>query len=116
MTKRLPQTKIGASLTGNQVETDLALAHLYAVSGKRDEARQIVKAIEQEKHRFANFYRGLALVYAALGEDEKTFKLLGKSYKMREESLMNIKVDPKLERLYSDSRFIELLRKIGVGK
>ena len=103
-------------LTGNRVETDLALAHLYAVSGKGDEARQIVKDIEQGKHRFANFYRGLALVYAALGEDDMSFKLLGKSYKMREESLMNIKVDPKLERLYPDSRFIELLGKIGVEK
>ena len=103
-------------LTGNRVEADLALAHLYAVSGKPEEAREIVKAIELEKLGFANLYRGQALVYAALGEDEMTFKLLGKSYKMREESLMNIKVDPKFERFCSDPRFIKLLKKIGVEK
>ena len=103
-------------LNGNQVETDIALAHLQAVSGKPDEARKIVTAIEQKKHRFANFYRGLALVYAALDEDETTFKLLGKSYKIREESLMNIMVDPKLEKFFDDPRFIELLRKIGIEK
>ncbi len=114
--KAIAANQSWGKLTGNQIETELALAYLHAVSGNRDEARQIVDAIEQEKAKFANYYRGLALVYAALGDDDMTFKLLEKSYKMREESLLNLKVDPKLERLHPDSRFIALLRKIGVEK
>ncbi len=102
-------------LTGNQLETDICLAQLYAAAGKREEATVLVKAVEEKKQTFGNFYRALALVYAALGEDEKTFELLDKSYNRREESLLNLKVDPKLERLRSDSRFIALLKKIGVA-
>jgi serine/threonine protein kinase/Flp pilus assembly protein TadD len=102
------------NLTGNRIDTNISLAQLYAVSGKREEAKQLVKVLEKENHTVSNVYRGLALVYAALGEDDTTFELLEKSYNMREESLLNLKVDPKMERLASDPRFIALLRKIGV--
>jgi serine/threonine-protein kinase len=104
------------NLTGNQIDTNISLAQLYAVSGNPEEAKQLVKAVEEEKHTVSNVNRGLALVYAALGEDDTTFKLLEKSYNMREEALLNLKVDPKLDRLASDPRFIALLKKIGVEK
>ena len=103
------------NLTGNQVETDFALAQIYAVSGKQEDAKKLVRVVEKEKPAIGNINRGLALVYSALGENDKTFKLLEKSYKMREESLLNLKVDPKFERLHSDPRLIALLKKIGVG-
>jgi TolB-like protein/Flp pilus assembly protein TadD len=112
----IAENRIWGNLTGNQVETNVALAQLYAVSGKPEDAKQLIKVVEKEKHTNGNVYRGLALVYAALGEDDITFKLLGKSYNMREEALLNLKVDPKLDRLRSDSRFIGLLKKIGVGE
>jgi TolB-like protein/Flp pilus assembly protein TadD len=102
------------NLTGNRVDTDISLAQLYAVSGKREDAKQLVKLVEKEKYTVSNVYRGLALVYAALGDDDMTFELLEKSYQMREEALLNLKVDPKMERLASDPRFIALLKKIGV--
>ena len=104
------------NLTGNQVETDFALAQIYAVSGRHKEARKLIKPIEEEEHEIGNIYRGLAMVYVGLGEDDKTFELLEKSYNMREEAILNLKVDPKLERLRSDSRMIVLLKKIGVEK
>lgn len=104
------------NLTGNQIETNFALAQLYAVSGKRSEARKLLSTVEGERKAIGNLYRGLALVYAALGEGDNTFIMLEKSYDMREEALLNIKVDPKLGRFRSDPRFTALLRKIGVEK
>lgn len=102
-------------MTGNTVETNVSLAQLYAVFGKPEEAKRLVEMVEKEKHAVGNVYRGLALVYAALGEDDRTFELLEKSYDLREESLLNLKVDPKLDRLHSDPRFVALLKKMGVG-
>lgn len=103
-------------LTGNSIETDFALAQLYAVSGKHEDARRLIKKVETEKHPVSNVYRGLALIHYALDDDDTTFELLEKSYEMREEALMNLKVDPKMDRLRFDPRFIALLKKMGVEK
>jgi hypothetical protein len=56
----------------------------------------------------------LALVYAALGENDLAFARLEKGYQRREESLLSLKVDPKADRLRSDPRFVALLKKMGV--
>jgi hypothetical protein len=42
------------------------------------------------------------------------FEWLEKSYERREESILSLKVDPKLDPLRKDPRFIALLRKIGI--
>jgi serine/threonine-protein kinase len=104
------------ALTGNQPETTVALAQLYAASGKREDARRIVAEVEADKLLSDNVHRGLALVYAALGENDAAFHWLEKSYEKREESLLNVKVDPKIDGLRSDPRFSALLKKIGVEK
>ena len=102
------------ALTGNQIETTVALAQLYAASGQRAEAKGLVEVVEQDKLIVEQVYRGLALVYAALGEKDIAFEWLEKSYQRREEAILNLKVDPKVDRLRADPRFLALLRKIGV--
>jgi serine/threonine protein kinase/cytochrome c-type biogenesis protein CcmH/NrfG len=104
------------TLTGNKVETTVALAQLYAVSGQKEEAKKLVEVVEKDKLMIDQVYRGLALVYAALGENDIAFKWLEKSYQSHEESLLSLKVDPKADRLRSDLRFIALLKQIGVEK
>lgn len=102
------------ALTKNQLETTVALAQLYAASGRSGKAREIVERVEADELLSDNVHRGLALVYAALGDNDVAFKWLEQSYEKREESMLSLKVDPKVDRLRSDPRFIALLRKIGV--
>ena len=104
------------TLTGNKVETTVALAQLYAASGKREHAKRLIEVLEKDKLVIDQVYRGLALVYAALGENDIAFKWLEKSFERHEESLLSLKVDPKADPLRSDPRFIALLKKIGVEK
>ena len=104
------------ALTGNKVETTVALAQLYAVSGQIEEARKLIEIVEQDKLLVDQVYRGLALVYAALGENDTAFTYLEKSYEWHEEALLSLKVDPKVDSLRSDPRFIALLKKIGIEK
>jgi serine/threonine-protein kinase len=112
----IAENRYWGALTGNQIETTVALAQLYAVSRQREDAKKLVEVVEQDKLMIDQVYRGLALVYAALGENDSAFKWLEESYQRREESLLNLKVDPKADRLRSDPRFIALLRQIGVEK
>jgi serine/threonine-protein kinase len=112
--KAIEENQNWGKLTGNRVEADVSLAQIYAVAGRPDEAKELIKTIEDEDYTIGNIYRGLALVYAAFGDDDLTFELLEKSFELREESILNLKVDPKLERFRFDPRFIKLLVKIGV--
>ena len=48
-----------------------------------------------------------------MGKDQ-AFVWLDKAYEERSSSLTALKVDPELDSLRSDSRFAELLRRIGL--
>jgi serine/threonine protein kinase/Tfp pilus assembly protein PilF len=102
------------ALTRNKVETTVALAQLYAVSGQIEEAKKLIEVLEQDKLVIDQVYRGLALVYAALGENDTAFKCLERSYARHEEAILSLKVDPKVDPLRKDPRFIALLKKIGI--
>ena len=54
-----------------------------------------------------------ATFHAALGEKDKAFAELNKSYENREPLMIVLKVDPRLDPLRSDPRFQELLRRVG---
>jgi tetratricopeptide (TPR) repeat protein len=55
----------------------------------------------------------LATWYAKLGEKDKAFEELNKSYEIREYFLVLLKVDPRFDDLRSDQRFDDLLRRVG---
>ena len=104
------------SLTGNKVEAAITLAQLYAVSGKAEEARKLIEDVKRNRLVAEQIHRGLALVHAALGEIDIAFECLEESYEHHEESILSLKVDPKMDPLRSDPRFLVLLKKIGVEK
>ncbi len=54
-----------------------------------------------------------ATFHSALGEKDKAFAELNKAYEEREFFMILLKVDSRLDPLRDDSRFQELLRKVG---
>jgi TolB-like protein/tetratricopeptide (TPR) repeat protein len=112
----IAENKRWGELTGNKAKTDVALAHIYAAAGRKEDAVEIIEHTAIEKALSGNDYRGVALVYAALGENDKAFEWLDKSYERHEESLCSLKIDPKSDPLRSDSRFNKMLKKINLDK
>jgi serine/threonine-protein kinase len=110
------QNEKWGTLTRNQVETTVARAQLYAVSGQTEEAKKLIDVVEQDQLMIDQVYRGLALVYAALGDNDRAFKCLEHAYERHEEAILSLKVDPKVDPLRSDPRFVALLKKIGIEK
>jgi hypothetical protein len=86
------------------VKTEVSLYQIYAAAGQKKEIKKIISEVETGKLS-ANDNRGVALIYAALGENDKAFYWLDKSYDMHEEALCSLKIDPKLDTLRSDPRF-----------
>ena len=55
-----------------------------------------------------------ATFYVALGDKDKAFAELSKSYENREPSMRSLKVDPLLDPLRDDPRFADLMRRMGL--
>ena len=55
----------------------------------------------------------LAKAYVDLGNKDQAFAELNKAYEIRLSSLCWLKVEPQMDPLRSDPRFVELLRKMG---
>ena len=94
----------------------LVLAYLscaHAAAGNRREAQKLIRELEQMSTRryVAPYY--VAMVYAALGEREQTFRWLAKALEERNDSLVDLKVDPAFAPLHSDPRFQDLLRRMN---
>ncbi|MEK6288658.1 MAG: protein kinase [Acidobacteriota bacterium] len=101
------------ALGGGAVAMIIA-AGSYAGMGKLDEARQGLDkllAIRQQKYMPAYF---IASIYSALGDTDRAFDWLEKAYEEHNGFLVFLKVQQSFDRLHSDPRFNELLRRIGL--
>ena len=97
-------------------ETPIMLAllgHVYAVSGKRDEARKILERLKElSKDTYVDPYF-MAEIHTALGERDQAFAELENAYNQRSSWLVWLKVEPKFDALRSDPRYGELLKRVG---
>ncbi len=90
------------------------LAHAQAASGNRAEALRIVEELKRlPKDKYVPPDE-IAAVFAALRQKETAFEWLEQAYQIRSASLINLKVDPRLDSLRSDQRFSDLVRRIGL--
>jgi len=91
------------------------LGYVYALSGKRKEAEQILRQLKTFSQRQIVFPDCYAVVYAGLGDRDKAFAWLEKAY--REGGLLTgLKVDPRWNNLRSDARFDELMRRVRLAQ
>ncbi|MGB2869190.1 MAG: protein kinase [Bacteroidota bacterium] len=103
-----------AKFVTNPHEVPISLAQLHAAGGKREEALRLLESIHPDRITNGNLMRGVALVFASLGDRDQAFRWFDKSYEQQAESLCSVKVDPKLDSLRGDPRFDALLKKIGL--
>lgn len=101
------------ALSHNSPPMVAALAHLYAVSGRQMEARRLLEILMQRsKQQYVSpFY--IAVVYAGLGERGQAITWLENAYGDRSNSMIFLRVDPDFDGLRAETRFQELLRRLG---
>jgi tetratricopeptide (TPR) repeat protein len=93
-----------------------ALGHMgnaYARMGREAEARAMISELQKHVQSTGVGRYEIALVYAALGEKDEAFAWLEKSFAARDKGLTYLKIDPCLDPLRSDSRFQDLIRRVG---
>jgi tetratricopeptide (TPR) repeat protein len=90
-----------------------ALAHAEALSGNIYEAQKLLdQLIARSKTQYVSaFY--IAIVYVALGKKDLAMNWLDKAFVERANGLVFLKVEPELDPLRSDPRFIALQQKLN---
>jgi serine/threonine protein kinase/tetratricopeptide (TPR) repeat protein len=92
------------------------LVHVYAASGKRDEAMRMMeqlKALAAQQYVPAYY---VAIACAGLGDKDAAFQWLEKTYQDHTSRMTILGVDPLLDSLRSDARFTELVRRVGISQ
>jgi TolB-like protein/DNA-binding winged helix-turn-helix (wHTH) protein/tetratricopeptide (TPR) repeat protein len=91
-----------------------ALGHAYGVSGDVTAANRVLAQLKQlSKHRYVPAY-DIAMVYLGLGEKKQAYDWLENGFRERSAWMVYLNMDPRLNGLRSDPKFIELVRRVGL--
>ncbi len=91
------------------------LGHALAVAGRRDEARDLLEQLRSQAEQVYVSPYDLAGLNTALGETEEALRLLKEACQDRSAWVMFLGVDPQLDPLRKDARFVEMLRRTGLA-
>jgi serine/threonine-protein kinase len=103
-------------IVGAPPETITALREAYATAG--------IRGYWQKEHDFAQaqLQRGpmsplrMARIFIKLGEKDQLFHWLDQAFDQRSSEMVFLKVNPLYDEVRSDSRFVALLKRVGLEK
>lgn len=104
----------GVELSGRSAESLSFLGYCLARMHRREEALKIVRELEQRfAARFSTGYY-IAKVFDGLGNKDSVYVWLNRDFDNHSGSMIWLSYDPQWKEDRSDSRFIDLLRKVGL--
>jgi eukaryotic-like serine/threonine-protein kinase len=89
------------------------LGYGYAVLGRRQEAQKIADKLIGEWNRSNVGAYDIAIIYLGLGRKDQVVSWLEKAYDDRTFFMLTLKVEPRLDKLRSDPRFRNLMRRMN---
>ncbi len=90
--------------------------YVLALAGKRDEAREILdRMLELRKSRYVSAEL-VASLYSMLDEQDAAFEWLERAFEERDHWLCYAKSVPTLQRMRSDPRFQDILRRMRLDE
>jgi len=103
-------------LSGGWLEMTAALGYSQALAGNRKAAEKILEELKEVLARRHVSSYSIALLHLVLGEKEQALEWLERAYEEKAFFMVWLKVDPRLDILRSEPRFVSLLQKMGFGK
>jgi len=106
--------KKALAISPDDSETMSAMAYAYTSAGRVDDARRILERLDRiVAESYVSPY-SLARVHIGLNQFDRAFEYLEETYQERHGILVYLKVEPIFDRLRTDERFAELLKKMGL--
>ena len=106
--------KIFGTTPNSTMEGSGRLGFVYGVTGRTSEARNVLAEFKRLRGQQYVSAGNIAMVHVGLGENDEALEWLEKGYEDRAYVMQNLKVDPVWDRLRADTRFNDLLRRIGL--
>jgi TolB-like protein/Tfp pilus assembly protein PilF len=85
------------------------LGHALAVLGERRDALRVARDLQRRRGDKGLFAYELAVIHAALGDQDAGFKWLALAVEERSGWIAYVRVDPRLDHLHTDPRFARLI-------
>ncbi len=104
------------SLSGGMPIYVAALGHALAVAQKREKAEKVLEELDGLSKRVYVPPYFVASIYMGLGDKDQAFEWLEKTYQEHSAWLLYLQEEPRLESLHSDSRFHDLIRRVGLPR
>ncbi len=112
----LDELQKAADLSGDSPLYMAQVGVSLALSGKRKEALRVIRELQDiSSKRYVSPY-GVAQIYAALNDREKTYKWLETAYRDHAVWMSYLAVDPVFDSIRSEDRFRDLLQRTGLPR
>jgi tetratricopeptide (TPR) repeat protein len=102
------------SLSPKDDETRAALGCVYALSGRRGLAQEILTELKQQAKVKSVSPYAVAMLCVGLSNKEQAYEWLEEAYEQRESELPWIAVEPIFDPLRADAHFHDLLRRMNL--
>jgi tetratricopeptide (TPR) repeat protein len=90
------------------------LGHGYAAAGRRADAMATLEELMQLSSRQYVGARGIAEIYLALDDRDNAFSWLEQAFSQRNGWLIHMRENPRYDRVRSDPRYLNLLRRLNL--
>jgi len=111
--KALTAYQRALSVQGDLPQLFAFLARTHALDGRPEKALDMIGDLKSWPDQLLVHDYSIALIYAALGDIDEAFRRLDLAYSNRNEDLVIVKVDPRLDVLRADPRYAQLLEQVG---
>ena len=109
----IEQFEQALELSGRNPVYLAALAHAYAISGRQTDAETLLQELLSSE-KYVPSYE-IAVIYAGLDRQDEALTWLERAFEEKDSSwLVDVALDPRLQRLHSASRFQSLVRRLGL--
>jgi TolB-like protein/DNA-binding winged helix-turn-helix (wHTH) protein/Tfp pilus assembly protein PilF len=109
----IPELRAAVELSHGTPLTVSALAHAYGRTGQKAQAEKLLDSlrIESRKQYVSPYY--FAVVYTSLGRNSEALDCLEQAYADRSNGLVFLQVEPELDALRANPRFLALQKKMN---
>jgi DNA-binding winged helix-turn-helix (wHTH) protein/tetratricopeptide (TPR) repeat protein len=104
-----------SSVLGDIPEFVACVGRVHALAGRADQARQAIDDLRRESPKIPSNATLIALIHLALGDRNQALEWLERACDERDHDLCLIKVDPRLDSLRAEPRFLTLLERVGLA-
>jgi TolB-like protein/Tfp pilus assembly protein PilF/DNA-binding XRE family transcriptional regulator len=113
--RAVEEFQVAVKMSGDVTFAVAALGHLYGTVGKTAEARAVFDELSARSRRVYVPAYDIALVCAGLGWKDQALEYLSRAYQERSGWMTYLNVDPRLDPLRQDARFIDLLHGVRLA-